>query len=120
MKRLTRGRTLSALVALAAFAAPARAQWPAVPRGAAAPDIAPRLEAAVPGPLPLFPATHWWNVDVSAAPVDAGSAAFLDYIDADYGHVLCDGVFKCHGNPREILKSIKTHGYQECVECQRL
>jgi Fe-S cluster assembly ATP-binding protein len=44
----------------------------------------------------------------------------LDYIDADYGHVLCDGVFKCHGNPREILKSIKTHGYQECVECQRM
>lgn len=44
----------------------------------------------------------------------------LDYIDADYGHVLCDGVFKCHGNPREILKSIKTHGYQECIECQRM
>lgn len=44
----------------------------------------------------------------------------LDYIDADHGHVLCDGVFKCHGNPREILKSIKTHGYQECVECTRM
>ncbi len=44
----------------------------------------------------------------------------LDYIDADFGHVLCDGVFKCHGNPREILKSIKTHGYQECIECQRM
>jgi len=44
----------------------------------------------------------------------------LDYIDADYGHVLCDGVFKCHGNPREILKSVKTHGYQECIECQRI
>ncbi|HOT93857.1 MAG TPA: ABC transporter ATP-binding protein [Methanoregulaceae archaeon] len=44
----------------------------------------------------------------------------LDYIDADIGHVLIDGVFKCHGNPREILKSIKTHGYQECIECQRM
>ncbi len=44
----------------------------------------------------------------------------LDYIDADFGHVLCDGVFKCHGNPREILKSIKTHGYQECIACQRM
>ncbi|KAF5047271.1 putative ABC transporter ATP-binding protein [anaerobic digester metagenome] len=44
----------------------------------------------------------------------------LDYIDADMGHVLCDGVFKCHGNPREILKSIKTHGYQECIACQRM
>jgi Fe-S cluster assembly ATP-binding protein len=44
----------------------------------------------------------------------------LDYIDADIGHVPIDGVFKCHGNPREILKSIKTHGYQECIECQRM
>lgn len=44
----------------------------------------------------------------------------LDYIDADFGHVLCDGVFKCHGNPREILKSIKTYGYQECIACQRM
>ncbi|NLX49337.1 MAG: ABC transporter ATP-binding protein [Methanospirillum sp.] len=44
----------------------------------------------------------------------------LDFIDADVGHVLCDGMFKCHGNPREILKSIKTHGYQECIACQRM
>lgn len=44
----------------------------------------------------------------------------LDYIDADFGHVMCDGVFRCHGNPREILKSIKTNGYQECLTCQRM
>ncbi|MBR1368699.1 ABC transporter ATP-binding protein [Methanocalculus chunghsingensis] len=44
----------------------------------------------------------------------------LDYIDADFGHVMCDGTFKCHGNPREILKSIQLKGYKECIECQRV
>ncbi|HEV8630371.1 MAG TPA: hypothetical protein VGV61_08640 [Thermoanaerobaculia bacterium] len=34
----------------------------------------------LPGPLPLFPADNWWNHDVSAAPLDPGSAAFIDYI----------------------------------------
>lgn len=44
----------------------------------------------------------------------------LDYIDADFGHVMCDGTFKCHGNPREILKSVQSKGYKECIECQRV
>ncbi|MDO8841344.1 MAG: ABC transporter ATP-binding protein [Methanocalculus sp.] len=44
----------------------------------------------------------------------------LDYIDADYGHVMCDGSFRCHGNPREILKMIQTKGYKECIACQRV
>ena len=42
----------------------------------------------------------------------------LDYIDADKGHVMCDGEIKCHGNPREILKDIKLRGYKECLECR--
>jgi Fe-S cluster assembly ATP-binding protein len=42
----------------------------------------------------------------------------LDYIDADFGHVMCDGEIKCHGNPREILKDIKNRGYKECLECR--
>jgi len=41
----------------------------------------------------------------------------LDYIDADKGHVMCDGEIKCHGNPREILKEIKQSGYKECLKC---
>src|SRR5512136_197653 len=40
----------------------------------------------------------------------------LDYIDADKGHVMCDGEIKCHGYPREILKDIKQRGYMECLE----
>jgi hypothetical protein len=37
--------------------------------------------APPPGPLPLFPPDNWWNADVSAAPVDPGSAAFIAFID---------------------------------------
>lgn len=44
----------------------------------------------------------------------------LDYLDADRGHVMCDGEIKCHGNPREILKEIKTRGYRECLECRQI
>jgi len=43
----------------------------------------------------------------------------LDYLDADRGHVMCDGEIRCHGNPREILKDIKARGYKECLECRQ-
>ena len=37
----------------------------------------------VDGPLPqLFPASNWWNLDVSAAPVDPGSAGYISFIGA--------------------------------------
>ena len=36
----------------------------------------------------------------------------LDYLDADKGHVMCDGEIKCHGNPREISKGYQTTGLQ--------
>jgi hypothetical protein len=39
----------------------------------------------LPGPLPLFPPDNWWNVDVSAAPVDANSAAFIAWIGSTKG-----------------------------------
>ena len=42
----------------------------------------------------------------------------LDYLETDRGHVMCDGQIRCHGNPREILKDIKLHGYKECLECR--
>jgi Fe-S cluster assembly ATP-binding protein len=44
----------------------------------------------------------------------------LDYLDADKGHVMCDGEIKCHGNPREILKEVKARGYRECLECRQM
>lgn len=44
----------------------------------------------------------------------------LDYLETDRGHVMCEGQIRCHGNPREILKDIKQHGYKECLECRHL
>lgn len=43
----------------------------------------------------------------------------LDYIDADMGYILIDGTIRCSGNPREILKNIKSYGYKECVACRK-
>ena len=41
----------------------------------------------------------------------------LDYVEPDHGHVLLDGKIACSGNPREILHTIKEHGYNECYRC---
>ncbi|MFP4476500.1 MAG: ABC transporter ATP-binding protein [Desulfatibacillaceae bacterium] len=41
----------------------------------------------------------------------------LDYITADKGQVLYDGVLCCRQNAREILKWIREYGYKECVAC---
>jgi hypothetical protein len=34
----------------------------------------------LPTPLPLFPPNNWWNEDVSSAPVDPSSAAYVAFI----------------------------------------
>src|SRR5262245_5139508 len=36
---------------------------------------------ALPGPLPLFPPDNWWNTDISAAPIDPGSANYIAFIN---------------------------------------
>jgi len=41
----------------------------------------------------------------------------LDYITADRGQVLYNGVLCCSQNAREILKWIREYGYEECVRC---
>jgi len=89
MKSLTRvARIFTASSALALAAA-----------AGAAPPMAPRLEAGLPGPTLTLP-TNWWNTDVSAAPVDGNSAAFVAYIDngsprplhPDFGGTQGDGI----------------------------
>jgi Fe-S cluster assembly ATP-binding protein len=44
----------------------------------------------------------------------------LDYVDADRGVVLLNGKIICESNPREILRMIKTSGYEECERCARI
>ena len=41
----------------------------------------------------------------------------LDYITADRGQVLYNGVLCCSRNAREILKWISEYGYEECIRC---
>jgi Fe-S cluster assembly ATP-binding protein len=41
----------------------------------------------------------------------------LDFVSADKGQVLYDGVLCCSRNPREILQWIRQYGYEECVRC---
>jgi hypothetical protein len=42
--------------------------------------IAATQGGELPVPLPLFPANNWWNTDVSSAPVDSSSSAFITFI----------------------------------------
>lgn len=41
----------------------------------------------------------------------------LDYVPADKGQLLYEGVLACAGNPREIFQCIGASGYEECVKC---
>src|SRR2546423_515721 len=40
---------------------------------------------ALPAPLPLFPPDNWWNTDISAAPVDPNSAAYISFVGPTRG-----------------------------------
>ena len=46
---------------------------------------APSRGGALPPPLPLFPPGNWWNTDISGAPVDPNSAAFITFIGPTRG-----------------------------------
>jgi hypothetical protein len=46
---------------------------------------APVRGGELPGPLPLFPPTNWWNTDITSAPVDPNSTAFINFIGATRG-----------------------------------
>ncbi|MCK9229378.1 MAG: ABC transporter ATP-binding protein [Syntrophales bacterium] len=41
----------------------------------------------------------------------------LDYVTADQGQVLYDGILACRSNPIEIFNQIRRVGYEECVRC---
>ena len=94
----SRGR-IAALFLLAA-PVPPMASWTSDVQVAMATAMAPRLEAGLPGPLPLFPPTNWWNTEITNAPVDSGSAGFLAYVNQgsvkhlhpDFGGTLANGV----------------------------
>ena len=90
------GMIAAALVA----AAHAHAQCPAA---------VPVQGAPLRGAAPLFPADHWWNADVSAAPVDPQSAAYIAFIGAsrrlhpDFGGTAAPGSTEIYGMPYAVV-----------------
>ena len=79
--------------------------------GAAVVLCAPQPNGPLPGPFPLFPAANWWNLDVSAAPVDATSAAYIAFIDnggarqlhPDFGGEVSPGSVAIYGMPYVVV-----------------
>lgn len=45
------------------------------------------------------------------------TGAILDYLEADKGQVLCDGVMSCSSHARDVLQCIRESGYKECIRC---
>jgi hypothetical protein len=98
MRRLARSSVVLAAAAIAASIALAQC-----------PPAVPVANGPVPGPLPLFPADNWWNTDISAAPVDANSANFINFIGAtrklhpDFGGEASPGSVSIYGMPYAIV-----------------
>ena len=69
---------------------------------------------AIPGPLPIFPRGNWWNLDVSAAPVDPSSASYTAFIGPartvhpDFGGDVSPGSAQVYGFPYALVDSTVT------------
>jgi len=68
-----------------------------------------QLGGLLPGPLPLFPTDNWWNLDVSAAPVDTNSSNFISFIGTsrsahpDFGGEASPGSVDIYGFPYVVV-----------------
>src|SRR5262249_44343763 len=73
--------------------------------------IGPVANGALPGPFPLFPATNWWNPDVTALPVDPGSASYISFLNTpstrhlhpDFGGEVSPGSVDIYGMPYVVV-----------------
>ena len=73
--------------------------------------IAATLNGMLPGPLPLFPRDNWWNVDISAASIDAASASYIAFINngaarklhPDFGGEASPGNVQIYGFPYIVV-----------------
>ena len=77
----------------------------------AATDVGPVANGALPGPFPLFPPDNWWNLDMTSAPVDSNSAAFISFINnggtrrlhPDFGGDVSAGSVAIYGMPYVVV-----------------
>lgn len=69
----------------------------------------PQRGEELPQPLPLFPPGNWWNTDISAAPVDPNSAAYIADVGAsrgmhpDFGGDSSDSSAPIYGMPYVVV-----------------
>jgi hypothetical protein len=47
---------------------------------AASAHAQPTQGGPLPTPLPLFPGSNWWNLDITSAPLDVNSVAYINHI----------------------------------------
>lgn len=87
-------RSAALALALASLVGCGSGSSPSAPGGGAGADSVV-LVADLAG-LQVFPADNWWNVDVSAAPVDPGSAAYIDFVS---GRTPADPTATRHAHP---------------------
>ena len=65
----------------------------------------------IPGPLPIFPPDNWWNADISNAPIDPQSAAYISFIGSsrslhpDFGGDVTPGGQDIYGFPYAVVDS---------------
>lgn len=70
-----------------------------------------QLGGPLPGPLPLFPRTNWWNLDISNAPVDPASTSFISFVGntrrlhPDFGGDESPGSVNIYGFPYVVVDS---------------
>jgi hypothetical protein len=96
-----------AMAALIASAGIAPAQCPA---------NLPAQGAPPPGPLPVFPANNWWNLDIRSAPVDANSSSYISFINnggtrrlhPDFGGEESPGSVAIYGMPYAVVGDTQT------------
>jgi hypothetical protein len=68
-----------------------------------------QLGGPLPAPLPLFPASNWWNLDISTAPVDPNSSNFISFIGStrsahpDFGGEASPGSVAIYGFPYVVV-----------------
>jgi hypothetical protein len=100
MAVLSRASGIRVLAALATVAALGTGVWAVSTQG-----------GALPGPLPLFPPDNWWNLDISAAPVDPASASYINFIGTtrrahpDFGGDVSPGSAENYGFPYAVVDS---------------
>ena len=86
-----------------------------LPSAAAQPSAAAAsLGGPLPPPLPLFPPDNWWNLDITNAPVDSNSAAFIAFIGVtrrlhpDFGGEESPGSVAIYGMPYAVVDATQT------------